>query len=208
MTGMLGKRGERRRTLIAGTAAATLALVAVVGVLFWPQSSEPEAALPDESHHSGETDTEIATGPGSALVIDMSAAEVIEPPIAESAGDIPQSSLAEAAASQTSRTGADGLGQPRGDVDPSEVISSDAALGGCHEAYGEDGQCLPTIPPSLAAHAAEMDRAGLDPTSMPHHWTCAEVDLSFPDGIAVRVAGVDPDGLDTDLDGVACGPGD
>ncbi len=87
-----------------------------------------------------------------------------------------------------------------------DVIDPDATLGGCSEAYGEDGQCLPSIPPSQAKHAAEMVDAGLDPSSMAHPWTCPEVREYFADGIAVRMPGVDPDGLDRDGNGIACEP--
>ncbi|GMA30423.1 hypothetical protein [Litorihabitans aurantiacus] len=106
------------------------------------------------------------------------------------------------------RSGADALGEPRGAIDPSEVVESAASLGGCHPGYGAAGQCLPLIPPSMAAHAAEMVDAGLELSSMPHPWTCTELLTYFPDGIAVRAgsdpAEADPFGLDLEGDGVAC----
>lgn len=96
----------------------------------------------------------------------------------------------------------------RADVAPDTVHDADIAPGGCLAEYGEDGQCLPTIPPSLAEHVQDMEKAGLDVGSMPHHWDCAEVRTFFADGIAVRQEGTDPQGLDADKDGVACGAGD
>ncbi|MEX5301198.1 hypothetical protein [Kocuria sabuli] len=96
----------------------------------------------------------------------------------------------------------------RADVAPDQVHDADTAPGGCLAEYGEAGQCLPTVPPSLAKHVRDMEQAGQDVSSMPHHWDCAEVRTFFPEGIAVRQAGVDPQGLDTDEDGTACGAGD
>ena len=100
-------------------------------------------------------------------------------------------------------------GPARAAVDPEQVHGKDGqAPGGCVAEYGKDGQCLPLIPPSMARHAAEMERAGVDPASMDHHWSCKELRGFFPDGIAVRVAGKDPQELDRNGDGLACGPGD
>jgi hypothetical protein len=81
-------------------------------------------------------------------------------------------------------------------------------LGGCLPEYGEDGQCLSVVPPSLADHAAAMLAAGVDPATMPHPWTCAELRTFFADGIALREPGNDPLRLDTDGDAIACGAGD
>lgn len=93
-------------------------------------------------------------------------------------------------------------------VDPKEVLRGPVAPGGCLAEYGEDGQCLPTVPPSMAKHVADMKKAGMDPDGMDHHWGCAEVRTHFPEGITVRTAGDDPQGLDANGDGLACGPGD
>lgn len=98
---------------------------------------------------------------------------------------------------------------PRGTVDPAQVLdTASQSLGGCLKEYGDAGQCLPVVPPSLAEHLQQMKSAGLDPASMPHNWTCAEVRAYFPHGIAVRQPGVDPEHLDTNRDGTACGAGD
>lgn len=96
----------------------------------------------------------------------------------------------------------------RSAVTPGKVHDADTAPGGCLAEYGADGQCLPTIPPSLAKHVQDMKKAGQDVNSMPHNWDCAELRTYFPDGITVRQAGKDPQSLDTDKDGVACGAGD
>lgn len=96
----------------------------------------------------------------------------------------------------------------RADVAPDKVHDADTAPGGCLAEYGEDGQCLPAIPPSLAKHVQDMVKADQDVSSMPHHWDCSELRTYFADGIAVRKAGKDPQSLDVNKDGVACGPGD
>lgn len=66
---------------------------------------------------------------------------------------------------------------------------------GCMKGYGKPGQCLPLQSPAQLA-MPEMD----------HPWTCPEVRELFEGGIEVWDR--DPLGLDTNGDGVACGPGD
>jgi hypothetical protein len=98
---------------------------------------------------------------------------------------------------------------PRGPVLPSEVFKRGAAnLGGCLQEYGENGQCVPAVPPSLAQHFQDMGSAGANPNSMEHRWSCTELRKYFQDGVAVRQGGVDPQGLDRNGDGRACGAGD
>lgn len=98
---------------------------------------------------------------------------------------------------------------PRGTVAPSEVLdTASQSLGGCLKEYGDAGQCLPAVPPSLTGHLQQMKDAGLDPAGMPHGWSCVEVRLYFPQGIAVRQKGVDPQHLDSNGDGIACGTSD
>lgn len=97
----------------------------------------------------------------------------------------------------------------RGSVAPSQVLDgASQSLGGCLKEYGDAGECLPVVPPSQAEHVQQMKNAGLDPASMPHQWTCAEVRLYFPKGIVVRQRGVDPQRLDRNGDSVACGAAD
>lgn len=92
---------------------------------------------------------------------------------------------------------------------PSQVFKgATAGGGGCLKAYGDDGQCLPVIPPSLSQHVHEMKAAGKDPNAMKHSWSCSEVRKYFKDGLAVRQAGNDPQNLDTNSDGKACAAGD
>lgn len=131
------------------------------------------------------------------------------------AGDTPEVSLAEAARTQTgsaatSPEGGNSTGlKQRGPVDPAAVLSgASVSLGGCLPQYGADGQCLPAIPPSMSRHLKEMKDAGLDPGSMPHSWTCTEVRTYFKGGLPVRKAHVDPQRLDANHDGVACGAAD
>ncbi|WP_298582695.1 hypothetical protein [uncultured Kocuria sp.] len=111
--------------------------------------------------------------------------------------------------SSKARNRTEGLTERR-DIKPEEVLGdvSRRAPGGCLSEYGEDGQCLPAVPPSMAKHVQEMKDAGLDPNTMEHRWTCAEVREYFSEGIKVRSAGKDPQQLDANKDGVACGPGD
>jgi len=218
-------RGSRRRWVVAVLALALILPAAVFAA--WPRDQAPTATADPHADHisavAGGSDAGDPAFGGTAAV----------PPGSDSAGDSPQNSLAGAAGTkpltlgdaaggrvtlepttgttsavveEPTRDGAAGLGRPRPDVKPTDVIDPDASLGGCSEAYGDNGQCLPSIPPSQTAHAAEMVDAGLDPASMPHPWTCQEVREYFADGIAVRVQGVDPDGLDDDDDGIGCEP--
>jgi hypothetical protein len=77
--------------------------------------------------------------------------------------------------------------------------------GGCVLGYGENGQCLTVVPPSHAEHPDHHDG-----TDISTFWTCSEVTQYFADGIVVNGAAknVDRLGLDSNNDGVACGPGD
>lgn len=84
---------------------------------------------------------------------------------------------------------------------PKEVFKDvGAARGGCNVFYGRGGQCLPAVPPSQAEHVA----AG----HMKPQWDCGEVRLMFQDGIRLTNAKADPERLDTNKDGIACGSGD
>lgn len=125
-------------------------------------------------------------------------------------GGGPETSLKSAAtAADAPARKAKPLKGKRGDVDAAALLAeSPTDLGGCLTEYGDAGQCLPVVPPSESAHVQAMVAAGLDPASMPHQWKCKEVRTYFRDGLAVRVAGVDPQKLDRDADGVACGPKD
>lgn len=123
------------------------------------------------------------------------------------AGRKPENGKGTRGRSDEARDRTRGLTQ-RAAVAPDKVLDGDTAPGGCLAEYGEDGQCLPTIPPSLAKHVLDMKKSGQDPSSMPHNWDCSEVRTYFADGITVRQAGQDPQSLDTNKDGVACGGGD
>jgi hypothetical protein len=92
---------------------------------------------------------------------------------------------------------------------PEDRIGS-GVTGGCVLGYGKGKLCLPTVPPGERAHAGHAGVADLA-----SRWTCSQVWLLFPKGIAVNSSrdgvgsdGVDPLGLDTNEDGVACGSGD
>jgi hypothetical protein len=89
----------------------------------------------------------------------------------------------------------------RPDTKPEAVVGdTEAKIGGCLVAYGKPGQCLPEVPPSQAEHVAMGH--------MQPHWECAEVRTIFAKGLKLRDKGVDPQGLDTNRDGTACGKGD
>lgn len=97
----------------------------------------------------------------------------------------------------------------RGKVLPSQVHAPGGnGVGGCLREYGENGQCVPVVPPSMAGHLRDMADAGISPSTMEHRWSCSELRKYFPDGAAVRRKGVDPQRLDTDRDGRACDAGD
>jgi hypothetical protein len=82
---------------------------------------------------------------------------------------------------------------------PEDVLTDFSITGGCRIEYGPRGECLPYVPPSHVHHPDhDMDTA----------WECAEVRKIHPQGIALKEAGVDPLGLDTNADNIACGPGD
>jgi hypothetical protein len=156
--------------------------------------------------------TKGATGSGTAPKLGPIPPVSAGTKASNSAGDSPEVSLAEAARAEAGAAGSlpeggnsTGLKQ-RGPVDPAAVLSDPSlSLGGCLPQYGSDGQCLPAIPPSMSRHLKEMKDAGLDPGAMPHSWTCTEVRTYFKSGLPVRKAHVDPQKLDANHDGVACG---
>ncbi|WP_111765975.1 galactose oxidase-like domain-containing protein [Nakamurella deserti] len=78
-----------------------------------------------------------------------------------------------------------------------EAVTESARTGGCVVGYGDDGSCLPQVSPS----SARMGGMAMD-------WTCDEVRAILPDGIALSTPGVDPQRLDANQDGTACGRGD
>jgi hypothetical protein len=132
-------------------------------------------------------------------------------------GDSPEVSLAEAGRAEVGQAAASRKNgkdhsahlKKRGAIDPGQVLSDgNLSLGGCLPQYGAAGQCLPAVPPSLSRHLRDMKDAGLDPTSMPHPWSCGEVREYFKKGLPVRQPNVDPQKLDANKDGVACGPAD
>ena len=231
-----GARGARVVVALttAGLAAAAAmvwggmsAVATVSAVNAGPRASQiPPAATPAEAPTgarpgpSATTDaatdpTQDATGSGNAVKLGPIPPVSAGPQASTSAGDAPEVSLAEAARTEAGAAaslpeGGNSMGlKQRGPVDPAAVLSGKSlSLGGCLPQYGSDGQCLPAIPPSMSRHLKEMKDAGLDPGSMPHTWTCTEVRTYFKGGLAVRKAHVDPQKLDANHDGVACGAAD
>ncbi|MDF9750637.1 hypothetical protein [Arthrobacter sp. ES3-54] len=207
------------------SAVATVATVSAVNAA--PRASQiPAAAEPDQAPTGARpgpsattsattAPTKGTTGSGNAPKLGPIPPVSAGPKASQSAGDSPEVSLAEAARAETGAAAslpeggnATGLKQ-RGPVDPAAVLTdSSLSLGGCLPQYGSDGQCLPAIPPSMSRHMKEMKDTGLDPGSMPHSWTCTEVRTYFKSGLSVRKAHVDPQKLDANHDGVACGAAD
>lgn len=100
-----------------------------------------------------------------------------------------------------SRGAAKEMRSDRPKTSPKQVFKdAGVARGGCNIAYGLGGQCLPTVPPSQAEHVA----AG----HMLPQWECAEVRVLFKKGIALAKPRTDPQRLDKNKDGMACGKGD
>lgn len=82
-------------------------------------------------------------------------------------------------------------------------VSDTALAGGCLPGYGTDGECLPPVPPRLAAEHA--GHAGMDGPEMAMFYNCRDVRALIPEGLATTE---DPLNLDSNGDGVACGRGD
>lgn len=200
-----GNRPVRRARI--AVAVVALPLIAAIAVLaFWPRTTTGTEHLHATGRGAAEAQLHQTAGTPPAL----GGGTALEVPPDSPVGSTPETSLAEAAGAPpagASREGAAGLGDPRPPVDPAGA-GFGTGLGGCHDRYGSDGQCLPVIPPSQAGHAREMLAAGLDPSTMSHPWSCAELRSLFPDGIAVRTPPEDPLLLDSDGDGIACGSGD
>jgi hypothetical protein len=73
-------------------------------------------------------------------------------------------------------------------VAPEDVLPQGRRVNGCAAGYGNAGQCVPEF------------SAGQRRT------TCGQLKKTFPEGI--EVTGTDTLGLDSNDDGLACGPGD
>ncbi len=83
-------------------------------------------------------------------------------------------------------------------------VTDTALAGGCVPGYGTEGECLPPVPPRLAAeHAGHGSMLGEE---MAAFYSCADIRQLLPDGI--EVVGEDQLGLDRDGSGVACDDGD
>jgi hypothetical protein len=82
-------------------------------------------------------------------------------------------------------------------------VSDTALAGGCVPGYGKEGECLPPVPPRLAAEHA--GHRGMGGPKMAIFYTCEDVRALIPDGL---VTAEDPLGLDSNKDGIACGKGD
>ena len=160
-------------------------------------ASSPEAA-PD-GVVSGIGQGESAGAPGRTRQVQLAEAAGQQP-----AQGVPRGKLGPDGANRTAGLSERGASPAQGDPGSGTAPNT----GGCLPEYGAAGQCLPVVPPSLASHVAQMKAAGLDPSSMPHHWSCAEVRTYFPEGLPVRIPGTDPQHLDSTADGTACGTGD
>lgn len=221
-----------RRARMAGVLAAaavlvsatvvwsgTSALATVVNVASSTPAQLPPAperlgttAAPSPSRSDAATHQSHAPGAPAVRLPQIIPPEAASP---SGVGNRPEVSLEEAGRAEVgpaarSRQGKDRSGNlPKASVaTPGDVLGASPSLGGCLAEYGDDGQCLPSVPPSLSQHLKDMKDAGLDPASMPHNWTCSEVRQYFRNGLTVREAGVDPQELDSNADGTACGSAD
>lgn len=102
----------------------------------------------------------------------------------------------------TKKQAADVQLAPAPTVAPEEVLPSNGQISGCVTGYGRGAVCLPQTPPSHAGHGQS---GGED---LSRYWTCAEVRELLPNGVVVDAPSTDILGLDTNLDGTACGAGD
>lgn len=168
------------------------------------------------SYHSAVGPTADAADRHGHVTAELASAQRPGAPDPADPADKKQTSLLEAASREVPAAGSDRVPVPqgpppvlRGKVLPSEVLERGATnFGGCLDEYGENGQCVPVVPPSLAQHVQEMRDAGGNPGAMEHQWSCTELGRYFHGGVQVRQSGVDPQNLDANGDGTACGAGD
>lgn len=221
-----------RRTRLAGALVA--AALAASAAVIWGGTSAVATAMsvalsmparpPQVLERPGETDAPARTQPAVAShqthapeSPDARAAQKV-PPGSDSRpglGNRPEVSLEEAGRAEVGSAARSQNGHGRagnlpksGVATPGDVLGATPSLGGCLPEYGDAGQCLPSVPPSLSQHLEDMKRAGLNPASMPHKWTCGEVRQYFKNGLSVRQTGVDPQSLDSNSDGIACSEAD
>lgn len=220
-----------RRTFVAMVLAAAVA--AVSAALVWSGTSAvatvagATASGPGRASQSPErpaaasAPTEASQAAGAAHHLKTSDPASSRPlqempaanPNPQGVGNKPEVSLEEAGRAEVGQAASSGKDRSRnlpkaGTATPAEILGERPSLGGCLPEYGDAGQCLPAVPPSLTRHVQEMKDAGTDPSFMPHSWTCDEARKYFKDGLSVREPGVDPQKLDTNADGIACGPAD
>lgn len=216
---------------IAGTAlVAGLSLAAGAGVFPQALVASPSEASQrsDEVSQRGEAppraeDSSRAEDPprreaaprGTAAPLDEAVPLDVKDATVSKLGDRKETSLAASSLQRAAGRGDTGPRDPetlpgkRPATNPAQELKKlSVALGGCVREYGTAGQCLPVVPPSAAAHVQDMVDAGMNPKSMSHPWTCSELRTYFPDGIAVRKPGVDPQRLDLDRDGIGCSVND
>lgn len=212
-----------RNTIISAGLAALLALTFHAAPVVSPRSlvqhDHAEAALISNQGPKPAPPANGATPRPPASGLPPAAGKSqLQPPPADPADPAngQQTSLQDAAGREHPAAGPARPGPPdgappalRGRVLPAEVLEQGAeTFGGCLKEYGDNGQCLPAVPPSLAEHLQEMKKLGGNLDAMDHRWSCTELRTYFPNGVAVRQAGVDPQHLDTNGDGKACAAGD
>lgn len=200
-------------------AMAVIIVVLIIAVAAIVASRTPSATTAAAHDHTGAVVADgVTTSPESSAPVAAPAADqpLPEPPEPEigAPGTAPETTLADAASAPIDAAVAPrirdvtALGAPRAPISPDSVMTEATATGGCLPEYGDAGQCLPVIPPSLGEHYRLMVEQGLDPSTMPHPWSCDEARLYFPDGLTLRQAGNDPSALDRNGDAIACGAGD
>lgn len=175
-----------------GTAAAALCLTGAVAaggsLTAGGAEAKPKALADAIKGHGLAAGDHLYSPPGAQKVKDVD----VEDQSSDKAGGTPQGE----ALPKTKATKQEALAKAR-----SEVVVRTA---GCVLEYGAGDGCLPVASPGQVEHDRQMGHM----PGMVVSWTCPQVRELFPGGIQLTQAGVDPQGLDGNADGVGCGAGD
>lgn len=190
---MTTTKSKHRGLMRAGLAGGAALLVAAVTVT--PSiSAPPPRQLPPQANAATQRQVSL----DEAMTTPTKVSQVSQGRGAVRVGEVHERNAARTQERQARKESTAKL-IPSKKVAAAEVFDTESAkAGGCVIEYGQAGQCLPTQPSAkIARH---------------HHgtttWTCSLVRETFPDGLKLRMPPADPLGLDTNRDGLACGPGD
>ena len=183
---MKGTNVKRVSTLATGVTLA--ALVAVGGSLATDGGAEakPKSLADAVKGHGLAAGDPLYAPPGQQKVRDVDVEDRVSNKGGQQGQALPTTKMTKEQALEKART---------------EAVSRTA---GCVLEYGAGDGCLPVASPGQVAHDQQM---GPMP-GMVIPWTCPDVRVIFPAGLPLSQAGVDPQGLDLNRDGVACGAGD